>query len=85
MSDFGLRLENHYAQLPEDFYTRMPAEKVGAAARERSFWTTPFADYEAAFLSSDWGRKSVAGLAGLAVIYGVCLTLGRLLLRQRSA
>jgi uncharacterized protein YdiU (UPF0061 family) len=33
MSDFGLRLENHYAQLPEGFYTKMPAEKVGAAPR----------------------------------------------------
>ena len=33
MSDFGLSLENHYAQLPEDFYTKMPAEKVGAAPR----------------------------------------------------
>jgi serine/tyrosine/threonine adenylyltransferase len=33
MSDFGLSLENHYAQLPEDFYTRMPAEKVGDAPR----------------------------------------------------
>src|SRR5882724_8928541 len=26
-------LENHYAQLPDDFYTKMPAEKVGAAPR----------------------------------------------------
>ena len=33
MSDFGLNLENHYARLPEDFYTRMPAEKVGATLR----------------------------------------------------
>jgi len=32
-SNFGLSLENHYAQLPEDFYTRMPAEKVGATLR----------------------------------------------------
>src|SRR5450432_1538839 len=33
MSDFGLNLENHYTQLPDDFYTRMPAEKVGDAPR----------------------------------------------------
>ena len=33
MSDFGLRLENHYARLPEDFYTSMPAEKVGETPR----------------------------------------------------
>ncbi len=33
MSDFGLKLENHYAGLPEDFYTKMPAEKVGERPR----------------------------------------------------
>jgi uncharacterized protein YdiU (UPF0061 family) len=33
MSNFGLSLENHYAQLPEAFYTKMPAEKVGEAPR----------------------------------------------------
>ena len=33
MSDFGLALENHYAGLPEDFYTKMPAEKVGEHPR----------------------------------------------------
>jgi serine/tyrosine/threonine adenylyltransferase len=26
---FGLKLENHYARLPDEFYTRMPAERVG--------------------------------------------------------
>src|SRR5471030_1416486 len=33
MPDFDLKLENHYAQLPQEFYTAMPAEKVGAAPR----------------------------------------------------
>jgi len=33
MPDFGLNLENHYVQLPDDFYTRMPAEKVGETPR----------------------------------------------------
>jgi len=27
---FGLTLENHYTRLPGEFYTRMPAERVGA-------------------------------------------------------
>src|SRR6267142_1652815 len=31
MPDFGLNLENHFAQLGEDFFTHLPAEKVGAA------------------------------------------------------
>src|SRR5665213_167806 len=29
MHHFGLNLENHYARLPGEFYTLMPAEKVG--------------------------------------------------------
>src|SRR5476649_891002 len=33
MPDFDLKLENHYAQLPQEFYTAMPAEKVGTAPR----------------------------------------------------
>jgi serine/tyrosine/threonine adenylyltransferase len=30
---FGLNLENHYARLPGEFYTLMPAEKVGVQPR----------------------------------------------------
>ena len=33
MSNFGLSLENHYAGLPDDFYTKMPAERVGEQPR----------------------------------------------------
>ena len=29
MPGFGLKLENHYARLPGEFYTLMPAERVG--------------------------------------------------------
>jgi uncharacterized protein YdiU (UPF0061 family) len=33
MSDFGLKLENHYARLGEGFFTHQPAEKVGEKPR----------------------------------------------------
>ena len=33
MPAFGLKLENHYAQLPGEFYTLMPAEQVGVKPR----------------------------------------------------
>src|SRR5581483_9790081 len=33
MSDFGLKLENHYAGLGEGFFTHLPAEKVGEKPR----------------------------------------------------
>ena len=32
-SSFGLSLENHYARLPGEFYTSMPAERVGSQPR----------------------------------------------------
>lgn len=47
--------------------------------------TAPLADYEANLSTAEWTRKAVAGLAGLAMIYGICLMLGRLLMRHRSA
>src|ERR1700742_1752742 len=33
MSDFGLKLESHYARLGEGFFTHQPAEKVGEKPR----------------------------------------------------
>jgi uncharacterized protein YdiU (UPF0061 family) len=33
MSDFGLKLENHFARLGTGFFTAMPAEKVGTTPR----------------------------------------------------
>ncbi len=37
MSDFGLRLENHYAQLPEDFlYRRCRPRRSGAVRTDRT-------------------------------------------------
>lgn len=60
-------------------------ERAGAASRQFLVWNAPLPDYEAPFLAGDWSRKSLAGLAGMAIIYGVCLTVGRLLVRQRSA
>ena len=73
----------YISALPDGFESL--AARVGVVSREQIVWAAPFADYEASFLAGDWGRKSLAGLAGLAIIYGVCLTVGRLLVRQRSA
>jgi cobalt/nickel transport system permease protein len=43
-----------------------------------------FPDYQVHGISSPWLRRSVAGLAGLILIYTVCLAAGRWI-RQRSA
>ena len=73
----------YISALPDGFEAL--AARVGAASREQIVWTAPFADYEAPLLAGDWSRKSLAGLAGMAIIYGICVTVGRLLMRQRSA
>jgi hypothetical protein len=56
------------------------------AASDSHFSCTaaPLAEYQAGFLQSFWLRKAGAGLAGLALIYGVCALLGRMVGRQRS-
>ena len=45
----------------------------------------PLADYAAGYFESTWMRRATAGLAGLLLIYGVCLVAGRWIGRQRSA
>ena len=41
--------------------------------------------YRAATLGSGWSAKAAAGLAGLAVIYGLCVMTARAAARRRSA
>jgi cobalt/nickel transport system permease protein len=52
---------------------------------ESTSWLhSPLAGYEFAAASSAWVRKAVAGLAGIVLIYGLCLAAGRLLARRSS-
>ena len=73
----------YISALPDGFEALVA--RVGAASRKQIVWTAPFPDYEAPLPAGDWSRKSLAGLAGMAIIYGICVTVGRLLIRQRSA
>ena len=60
-------------------------ETLGIASKAKPALASPMADYEAGFLQSAWLRKAGAGLTGLALIYGACALLGRIVGRQRSA
>jgi cobalt/nickel transport system permease protein len=51
----------------------------------KSGFHAPLADYALGFFESAWLRRASAGLAGLLLIYGVCLAAGRWIGRQRSA
>jgi hypothetical protein len=61
------------------------AERIGIAGRARTLFETPLLDYELQWVQAGWLRKTAAGLAGLAAIYGVCVALARLIRRRRSA
>jgi len=61
------------------------AQTLGIASRAKALFVSPLADYQAAFLESAWLRRSGAGLTGVALIYGACVLLGRMVGRQRSA
>jgi uncharacterized protein YdiU (UPF0061 family) len=77
MSDFGLRLENHYATLPQAFYTRMPAEKVGAAphlihanaAAAALLDLDPSVFNDPLFVETIVGHRPLEGFSPLAMVY----------------
>jgi len=61
------------------------AENLGIASRAQALVPTPFADYEAGFLQSEWLKKASAGLVGLGLIFGACLLVARAVSHRRSA
>jgi hypothetical protein len=77
MSDFGLKLENHYAQLPGDFYTAMPAERVGKAPRliHANPAAAALLDLDPAVFSNPHfvevasGHRALEGFSPLAMVY----------------
>lgn len=59
-------------------------EQVGIASHARTLMSTPLSGYEVASAGSPWLSKAGAGLAGLALIFGACLLIGRAVSRNRS-
>jgi cobalt/nickel transport system permease protein len=53
------------------------AMQTGIAAQARTLIATPLKDYQAAWLGSGWTAQAFAGLAGLGLVYGVCVMIGR--------
>ena len=60
------------------------ATQLGVSGQSPSWLSSPLAGYEIQALSSAWLRRAAAGLAGLALIYGLCLATGRLLARRSA-
>jgi cobalt/nickel transport system permease protein len=57
--------------------------QLGLAAQ--TGFHAPLADYTAGQFDSAWLRKATAGLAGLLVVYAVCVAFAKMIGRRRSA
>jgi uncharacterized protein YdiU (UPF0061 family) len=74
---FGLKLENHYAGLPGEFYTLMPAEKVGVQPQllhvnpnaAALIGLDPAAFADPAFTQVFSGHTPLDGFSPLAMVY----------------
>ncbi|MBI4876496.1 MAG: energy-coupling factor ABC transporter permease [Acidobacteria bacterium] len=61
------------------------AERAGIAERAKNLFTTPMTDYQLGGVRSEWARKAVAGLAGVAAITLLTLGLSKALARRGRA
>lgn len=59
------------------------AQQTGIVGQTATLFRTPFADYQAAFVSSPWLTKSIAGMVGILVVYVLCLVISRFLTAGR--
>src|SRR5262245_25473060 len=74
---FGLALENSFSRLPGEFYTQMPAERVGAsprlihanAAAAKLIDLDPAVFADPQFTATVSGHQPLAGFAPLAMVY----------------
>ena len=57
--------------------------QLGLAAK--TGFQAPLADYSAGHFQSVWLRRATAGLAGLLIVYGLCLSAAKMIGRHRSA
>jgi cobalt/nickel transport system permease protein len=60
------------------------AHRSGLLEHIPSWLRSPLAGYEFAPASTEWARKAAAGLAGIALIYAICLATGRFLTRRSA-
>jgi cobalt/nickel transport system permease protein len=59
-------------------------EQTGVSAQIRTVIHTPLSNYRMAFLPSEVAGKAAAGLAGVVLVYGACLLVGRAVARNRG-
>lgn len=60
------------------------AQRLGLAERARLLYATPLTDYSMRWVGSSRLAQAAAGLLGVALIYGLCVAIGRLAARRGS-
>ena len=65
-----------FAATTPDGIQRLGLE-TGIASHAQTLISTPLSGYQASFLRAGWPSKAGAALAGLGLIYGVCVLAGR--------
>jgi len=58
---------------------------IETGVHEKAAFHAPLAGYSLPLWSSNWGRRAAAGVAGLVLIFGLCVAAGRVLGRRRVA
>ncbi len=60
------------------------AQRAGISERARALVAAPLAEYRLSWAPSSWWSQAAAGLAGVALLYGVGVLLRRAVVRRRS-
>jgi len=58
-------------------------ERLSFTQGKGNQWVAPLAGYNAHFLRDAWLQKVAAGLVGLAILYVLCVVIGKLALKRR--
>ena len=61
------------------------AEQIGISGRVKSLFVTPLSDYKLNLLGNDWLNRAMAGIAGLAIVYVLCIIAARIITATRPA
>lgn len=60
------------------------AERAGFAGRAKALVATPLADYSLPWAGGEWAGKAAAGIAGVVIVFLLCVTAARILRARQS-
>ena len=64
---------------------QMFARQIGISGRANSLFITPFSDYKFNLIGNEWLNRAMAGIAGLLIVYVLCIIAARVIAAARPA